>query len=184
MRMAVDDIAASASRTAHILQSVRDIFANREPAHERVDVNALVRETVAFSRAGLASSDIGVQLQLAERPPVIIASRPQVQEVLLNLLNNAAESMRGVTDHAAVLRISTAAVGPGRLEIAVADTGAGIDEKLLARIFEPFFTTKPSGLGMGLAICKSIVERHGGTLSASCGEPYGAVFRVQFPSQE
>ena len=99
-------------------------------------------------------------------------------------MNNAAESMRGVTDHATVLKISTAAVEPGRVEIAMADTGAGIDERNLERIFEPFFTTKASGLGMGLAICRSIVERHGGTLSASCGEPYGAVFRVQFPGEE
>ena len=176
------DVSADAARTAQILQSVRQLFANRELAHEPVDINALIRETVALAKVSLDASAIGVQLQLAERAPVVSASRPQMQEVLLNLVNNAADAMRSVTDHPTVLKISTAPVAPNRVEIAVADTGPGIEPSQLERIFEAFFTTKAHGMGMGLAICRSIVERHGGTLSAARGEPYGAVFRIELPA--
>ena len=178
---AVDDIAGDAVRTTQILQSLRQLFANRELAHEPVDINALIRETVALAQVNLDSSSIGVQLQLAESPPVITGSRPQLQEVILNLMNNAADAMRGVTDHPAVIRISTARQ-PGRVEIAVADTGSGIEPSHLERIFEAFFTTKAHGMGMGLALCRSIVERHGGTLSATRGDPRGAVFRIELPA--
>ena len=91
--------------------------------------------------------------------------------------------MRDVTDHAVVVSVSTASVGDDRIEIAVADTGAGIPDKDMERIFDPFFTTKPSGMGMGLAICKAIVERHGGTMSVSHAVPYGSVFRVVLPGK-
>jgi signal transduction histidine kinase len=181
-REALVDVSADAARTAQILQSVRQLFANRELAHEPVDINALIRETVALAKVSLDASAIGVQLQLAERTPLVSASRPQMQEVLLNLVNNAAEAMRGVTDHPTLLKITTAPAAPGRVEIAVADTGPGIEPSQLERIFEAFFTTKANGMGMGLAICRSIVERHGGTRSAARGEPYGAIFRIELPA--
>ena len=104
----------------------------------------------------------------------------QIDQELVNLVHNAADAMRGITDHATVVSISTRQEDD-RIEIAVVDTGSGIAVEDLERIFDAFFTTKQSGFGMGLAICKSIVERHGGTLSAARADPFGSVFRVSLP---
>jgi len=96
-------------------------------------------------------------------------------------VRNAADAMRTITDHATVVSITSARTGADHLSITVADTGAGINPEDRQRLFDAFFTTKPDGFGMGLAICKSIVERHGGTLSAEPAEPFGSVFRVVLP---
>jgi signal transduction histidine kinase len=105
----------------------------------------------------------------------------QLHEVVLNLVRNAVDAMRPITDRGRVLKVSsTFASGQGVL-IAIADTGTGIDPKNVDELFDAFFTTKPHGTGMGLAICRSIVEAHGGRLSAAPNEPHGAVFRFTLP---
>jgi signal transduction histidine kinase len=115
---------------------------------------------------------------------MISASRGQLQEVILNLVSNAVDAMRPITDRAHVLKVSsTFASGQGVL-IAIADTGTGIDPKNVDGLFDAFFTTKLQGTGMGLAICRSIVEAHGGRLSAAPNEPHGAVFRFTLPVED
>jgi len=178
---AARDILGEAARATATLHSVRELFASPHREHKPLDLNALVEETVGLARNDLDAAAVGVQLQLGERLPPVDANRQQLQELLLNLVDNAAEAMAEVT-HAAVLRITTAAAGDDRIEITVADTGTGIAPENIDRIFDAFFTTKPGGTGMGLAICRSIVERHGGTLTAARGEPYGAIFRIVLPS--
>jgi signal transduction histidine kinase len=179
-REAATEIAADAARATEMLHAVRQIFARRDEEQTRFDANRLVEEAIAMLRSELKASAIGVQLQLSRPLPEIVANRAQLQEVIVNLVHNAADAMRGITDHATVLSISTRREAD-RVEITVADTGSGIAAQDLERIFDAFFTTKPSGFGMGLAICKSIVERHGGTLSAARADPFGSVFRVVLP---
>jgi signal transduction histidine kinase len=100
----------------------------------------------------------------------------------LNVVTNAADAMRNVTDRARVLRVQSNLSQSNSVEVAIEDSGAGIEPEKIDRIFDAFFTTKTNGMGMGLAICRSIVEAHGGTLSASAGVPYGSVFRIALPS--
>jgi signal transduction histidine kinase len=183
VREAVDGIVDDTQRAIATLRSMRQLFADRLREIETLDANKVVEEAVDLARVELESLAIGIQLQLSARLPTLVANRRQLEEVILNLVNNAAESMREVTGHAVVLSITTAPVADNRVEIAVADTGSGIPDQDLERIFDPFFTTKPGGTGMGLAICKSIVEQHGGTMSVSHAEPYGSVFRVVLPGK-
>jgi signal transduction histidine kinase len=160
---------------------VRRLFTSRDRRYEPLDANKLAEETISLARMELEALGIRVQLELARQLPPVLGDRQQLQEVLLNLVSNAAESMRGVRARAAKLRIESCAIDGNRVEVAVADSGTGIDPAVAERMFEPFFTTKAEGTGMGLAICKSIVEGHGGTLSAGPGRPHGAVFRVVLP---
>ena len=179
----VEQIEEEGRRAANILASVRRLFAAQDaPASESLDANAIVQDTIAVARVRLDSSAIGVQLQLDPRLPRLAGNEQQLREVLMNLVNNAADAMRTVAQHAALLSITTNVMDGRKIEIAVADTGTGVDPGDMERIFEAFFTTKPDGMGMGLALCRTIVERHGGTLSVSRGTPYGSVFRVVLPS--
>jgi len=179
----VEHIEEEGQRAANILASVRRLFAAQDaPAAEPLDANAIVQDTIAVARVRLDSSAIGVQLQLDPRLPRLAGNEQQLREVLMNLVNNAADAMRTVAQHAALLSITTNVMDGRKIEIAVADTGTGVDPGDMERIFEAFFTTKLDGMGMGLALCRTIVERHGGTLSVSRGTPYGSVFRVVLPS--
>jgi signal transduction histidine kinase len=169
-------------RANDVLRAVRRLFTSRERALEPLDVNRLVQETLSHARIELQSLDVAVQLHLADGLPEVRGDRRQLQEVLLNLIHNATEAMRHCARGAGILRIASRRLDGRQVEITVADTGTGIDEKDAERIFEPFYTTKPEGPGMGLAICRSIVERHGGVVSAGPGSPGGSVFRVVLPS--
>src|SRR5262249_3700087 len=150
-------IREGAVRATDMLHSVRQLYARHDGERETLDANALVEESVGIARMDLDAAGIGVQLQLQTGLPSMVANRRQLQEVLLNLVQNAVDAMRTVPDHATVLSITTAA-GAGKLEIIVADTGTGIDARDADRIFEAFFTTKPNGMGMGLALSRTIVE--------------------------
>jgi signal transduction histidine kinase len=112
------------------------------------------------------------------------ASKGQLQQVILNLVTNAVEAMRPITDRARVLKVSSTSVSGQGVLIDVADSGTGIEPKSVDGLFDAFFTTKPHGTGLGLAICRSIVEAHGGRLSAAPNEPHGAVFRTTLPVED
>jgi signal transduction histidine kinase len=146
-----------------------------------VDINEVIRDTIALARGELEATRITVQLELARELPPIPAHRVQLQQVILNLLTNAADAMRAVTDRSRVLRVETRPLGSGDVEATVEDSGTGIARENIARVFDAFFTTKPNGMGMGLAICRSVVEAHGGKLSVSPGRPNGSVFRITLP---
>ena len=180
-REALSDIAAESARASEMLHAVRQIFARGDDARSRFDVNLLIEDAISMLRDDLDGSSIGVQLQLEGQLPQIVANRAQIREVIVNLVHNAADAMRGITDHATVLSISSARADDGQVAIAVSDTGVGIASEDTERIFDAFFTTKPDGVGMGLAICKSIVERHGGSLRAFRGDASGSVFRIVLP---
>jgi len=126
---------------------------------------------------------VKVQTQLAEGLPLIYGDRVQLQQVILNLVLNAVEAMSDLEEAVRALRIRTDTDAAGGALVSVADTGPGLDPARVDRLFEAFYTTKPGGLGMGLAICRSIVEAHGGRLWASANEPRGAVFQFTLLSR-
>jgi signal transduction histidine kinase len=109
------------------------------------------------------------------------AYRGQLQQVFLNLVNNAVDAMRGITDRESVLRIASRFSATSGVGLIVSDTGTGIAVDAVERIFDAFYTTKPNGMGMGLAICRAIVEAHGGTLTVSPEVPFGSAFRFSLP---
>jgi signal transduction histidine kinase len=176
-----EEIAADGHRATDVIQSVRELFRSSEQAGTALDTNQLIEETIAVVREELAAQKIDVRLDLAAQLPMISAHRGQLQQVILNVVTNAADAMRGITDRPRVLQVKSEALPSGGVAVSVADTGTGIKPEQMDRIFDTFYTTKASGMGMGLAICRSIVEAHGGTLSVAPGAPHGSVFHVALP---
>ncbi|HKE43432.1 MAG TPA: MASE4 domain-containing protein [Steroidobacteraceae bacterium] len=179
-REAFDAISADGHRSAEVIRSVRAIFSRREQQQVLVDLNDLLTETIALLRDELHSLEIAVELSLQRLPPVVV-DPGQVQQVILNLVHNAADAMRAPRERAAVLRVSSQPHGAAGVQVTIADSGAGIDPGIADRVFDPFFTTKPNGMGMGLAVCRSIVEEHGGSLVTVPAIPCGAEFRILLP---
>jgi C4-dicarboxylate-specific signal transduction histidine kinase len=173
------DIAISGHRANEVIQSVRAMFSQTDQAGVALDVNDLIRETIALARGDLEAASVSVELELASEVPLISGHRGQLQQVILNLVTNAAEAMRTVTER--TLRIGSKQFNSNGLEVTVEDSGTGIHQKDIDRIFDAFFTTKANGMGMGLAICRLVVEAHGGTLSVSPVAPHGAAFRLTLP---
>jgi C4-dicarboxylate-specific signal transduction histidine kinase len=171
-------------RASEVIRSIRGMLEKGSQERVQLDVNDLIREVMTFVRADLKHHGITVRTELAGDLPRISAVRVQLQQILLNLIANAVESMASIEDRARVLTVrSQKAEGYG-IVMTVEDTGSGIDPKDLERIFEPFFSKKPEGMGMGLSICRSIVEAHGGRITASPASPRGSIFQVRLPYGE
>ena len=137
----------------------------------------------ALTQSEAVKTGVTVGTQLAGEAPRIQCDRVQLQQVMLNLIVNAIQSMSGVEDGNRELHISTARIEPEGVCVAVRDTGPGLRPESLPRLFEPFYTTKPDGMGMGLSICRSIVLAHGGRLWATSCEPRGALFQFAIPAE-
>ena len=136
---------------------------------------------IELTRSEAATNGVSVQSELAGGLPLIQGDRVQLQQVVLNLIINAAEAMSGASDGSRELLISTGTSDTGDVRVAVRDSGSGLTPAALERLFEPFYTTKPGGLGLGLSICRSIIEAHGGRLSVSANVPRGATFQFTLP---
>jgi signal transduction histidine kinase len=152
------------------------------PQPAPLDVNELIREVLLVLHASLVSDRIEVRLDLSEEVPVILGDRVQLQQVILNLVMNAAEAMRDNSDNPRTLLVSSHVLETGEVAISVRDSGVGVDPTVFEKLFEPFFTTKPRGMGMGLFVSRSIVERHRGHLWALTSEGQGATFHVTLPA--
>jgi PAS domain S-box-containing protein len=174
-------IAEDGQRTGDIIQSIRSMFAKSDQEARLLDTSELIRETIALVGTDLDAAKIAVQLELAERLSLISAHKGQLQQVMLNLITNAADAMRSIENRVRLLRVKSEAAGSTGVAISVQDSGTGIDPKNIDRIFDAFFTTKSNGMGLGLAICRSIVEAHGGALSASPGISQGSIFHIVLP---
>jgi C4-dicarboxylate-specific signal transduction histidine kinase len=183
-RQAVERAIRDAVRASGVLTRVRGLLKKGPPAKERVDLNGLIEEVLALVQGELRRHGVSLQTDFDAGLPEVVADRIQLQQVLLNLLMNAVESMSAVTDRARLLRLQTGQPQPGLVEVVVQDSGVGLEPGHLTQIFESFYTTKPEGLGMGLAISRSIVEAHSGQLSASANDGPGATFRVALPVEE
>jgi signal transduction histidine kinase len=167
-------------RAGHIVGRIREQIKKTPPRKERFDLNAAINEVVVLAQSAVIRSGVSVQTRLAEGLRPIQGDRVQLQQVFLNLILNAVEAMSSVEAGARELSIGTEQDHNG-VVVAVRDSGPGIDPHLLDRVFEAFYTTKSKGMGMGLSICRSIIEAHGGRLWAEANEPRGAVFQFTVP---
>ena len=169
------------SRTFDIIRSIRATFAKEPGRATEFCLNDLVLETTSLFEREMAASKISLKLSLADGLPPIKADRVQIQRVLVNLLNNAVESLRALPDRSHSLAISSAVANGRDVLIEVNDNGTGIADHDMEHIFDPFFTTKATGTGLGLPLCRTIAEEHGGQLWASSGNPEGATFHLKLP---
>jgi C4-dicarboxylate-specific signal transduction histidine kinase len=168
LRLALKNIVDAGQRASDVIANIGAMLRKDRREAMSLDANALVLDVLALVRAELESQRISVQPRLGTDLPTIVGERVPLQQVLLNLIMNAVDAMSSVTDRARQLSIQTETYLSDHVLITVADAGPGIDPADMPHIFEAFFTTKPDGLGMGLSICRSIVEAHGGRLN--CGE--------------
>ena len=182
VREALACVVADADRSGDIIDRIRDQVKKAPPRKERFDLNAAINEVIVLARSATLGNGVSVQTRLADGLLHVQGDRVQLQQVLLNLILNAAEAMGSVLG-ARDLLISTQQDQTGVL-VAVRDSGPGIDPAHLESVFDAFYTTKPSGTGMGLSICRSIIGAHGGRLWAEANEPRGAVFRFTLPGVE
>jgi PAS domain S-box-containing protein len=183
VRATLKRIVSDGHRAGKVISGVRTLFKKTVHPRAPIDLNDLVREVLSLVRGELESRRVTVESDLEQLPPVI-ADRAQLQQVVLNLITNALDAMGTISDRPRVLRVRSERCEPGRIMVTVHDSGPGIEKKNIHRIFEPFFTTKSNGTGMGLSICRSVVESHGGQLMASHGHPHGAVFQMVLPIRE
>jgi C4-dicarboxylate-specific signal transduction histidine kinase len=163
-RESVQHMIGDANRASHVIARIRALLARKRSAKSPFDPNDLVRDTVALVNGEVALADVTLRSDLASGLPAVLGDRIQVQQVLLNLLMNALEAMSRVNGRRRELTVTSARGASSTAVIAVRDSGEGIPPNLRDRLFEPFYTTKPEGLGMGLAISRSIIEEHGGQL--------------------
>jgi signal transduction histidine kinase len=180
-REALNGIISDGHRGSNVLGTMRAMFKKDPQQAAPVDINDLITEAVALVQGEVAKQSVVVRTELAAGLPKVSGNRIQLQQVILNLIMNGIEAMTSVTDRARTLRLSSKAQEPGEVLITVEDSGTGIDPRNSKRIFEALFTTKSRGMGMGLSICRSIVEAHNGRLWASPRMPHGTAFHVALP---
>jgi signal transduction histidine kinase len=180
-KAALNQIVIAGHRAGTVIESIRAIFKKDVRNRTSLDINELVREALALMHSELLKHGVSVQAEPDERLPRVDGDRSQLQQVLLNLVTNAIDSM-SATNAVRVLRVKSKVHDSGGVIVSVEDTGAGIDPKDLDRIFNPLFTTKSHGMGMGLAICRSIIEGHGGRLWATPNTSQGTVFQFVLPT--
>ena len=181
VRADLDRIAGASDRASQVIEGIRSMFKNDSRKKALLDVNEVIREVIALLRSELQNRQIVVQDELNPKLPPVLADGVQLQQVIANLVTNAIEAMEAIDDGARTLRVmSTISKSDGVL-ITVEDSGPGIDPENADRIFHPFFTTKSQGMGMGLSICRSIIEAHDGYLSARSAVHRGSVFQISLP---
>ncbi|MEA3122826.1 MAG: hypothetical protein QOH33_2416, partial [Paraburkholderia sp.] len=184
VRRSLDRIVNYAMRAGGIISGIRDLIKKAPPRKDKVDINEAVRELVELTRGEAAKNGVSVLTAFGESLPLVSGDRVQLQQVMLNLIVNALEAMSTTSTGPRELLISTTADSSNSVAIAMQDSGPGLCPAEVNRVFDPFYTTKENGLGMGLAICRSIVEAHGGRLWTSASAPRGAVFQLVLPSGE
>jgi C4-dicarboxylate-specific signal transduction histidine kinase len=183
VREALGCIVGDADRAAAIIDRIRDQIKKVPPQKHRFDLNEAINEVIVLARTAIDKNVISVNTHLTEGALSVEGDRVQLQQVLLNLIFNAVEAMGSVEAGARELLISTEQDHIG-VRVAVRDSGPGIDATHLERVFEAFYTTKSSGVGMGLSICRSIIDAHGGRLWAEANGPRGAVFHFTLPARK
>jgi C4-dicarboxylate-specific signal transduction histidine kinase len=181
-RAALKRVVSEGVRASEVIGAIRLIFKREDKVFAPQDVNELVREVLTLIRVEVANQRVSVSTELFDELPQIPVNRVQLQQVIVNLIRNAVDAMSTVVNRPRILRIKTEIHEFNYLLITVEDSGMGIDLKNIDRIFDAFFTTKSHGMGVGLSICRSIIENHGGRLSVSLGQPHGSIFHVLLPT--
>jgi C4-dicarboxylate-specific signal transduction histidine kinase len=184
VKEALECVVADADRAGHIVGRIRDHIKKAPPRRERFDLNEAINEVLLLARTTITENEVSVRTRFAERPLAAYGDRVQLQQVVLNLILNAVEAMASVKVGVRQLLISTEQNRADEVLVAIRDSGPGIEPDRLERVFEAFYTTKSNGVGMGLAICRSIISAEGGKLWAEANKPRGAVFRFTLPNAE
>ena len=177
----VNQIVNDGHRASGVIASIRGMFKKDDHAKLLLDVNEVIREVLELLHGELSSKRVAVRTKLSRNLPQVLAVHVQLQQVILNLVTNAVEAMSNNPAGSRVLNVNSKSSQPNEVIIAVEDSGPGIEAKDLDRIFDAFFTTKSQGMGMGLSICRSIVESHGGRVWAAGRRPHGSIFYVTLP---
>ncbi len=181
VREAIDCVVGDSDRAGDIIDRIREHIKKAPPRKGRFDLNAAINEVIVLARSAITENGVSVQTGLADGLSPVQGDRVQVQQVVLNLVLNAVEAMGSVEAGARELSISTAQDQTDGVLVEVRDSGPGIGPEQVERVFEAFYTTKSNGTGMGLSICRSIIDAHGGRLWAEANEPRGAVFQFTLP---
>ncbi|MBR0719161.1 CHASE3 domain-containing protein [Bradyrhizobium liaoningense] len=184
LQESLEYIVSDGLRAGDVIGRIRALIKKTPPRKEDLEINKAVLEVIALTRAEALKHSVSVRTQLAEGLPPIQADRVQLQQVILNLIVNAVDAMSGVSEGARELLISTETDASNSVRVSLRDSGPGLDPKNADRLFEAFYTTKAAGMGMGLAICRSIIEAHGGRMWACANEPRGAVFQFTLPLEQ
>jgi two-component system, LuxR family, sensor kinase FixL len=171
-----------ASRAGQIIRRLRQFIAKGETDRALEDINSVVEEASALALIGTRSKGIAARRVLGDGLPPVLLDKIQIHQVITNLIRNSVDALAGVKRREIV--VSTRHAGQDSIEITIADTGPGLAPDVAERLFQPFVTTKPGGLGIGLSICRSIVDAHGGRLWASDNPDGGMVFHVRLPIPE
>ena len=180
-REALGATVRAGKRTTDVIEGIRALIKKAPPRKGALEINGAILEVIALTRGEILKNGVSVQTQLAEGLPLIQGDRVQLQQVILNLIINAVEAMSAVSEGARELLISTGKDASGGVLVAVRDSGPGLNPESVARLFDAFYTTKPGGMGMGLSICRSIVEAHGGRIWASRTAAPGTVLQFMLP---
>jgi signal transduction histidine kinase len=180
-RAALLDAQTASRRTSDILDDLRALYGRGDQTQEHIDVNETVLAALRTMRWAISEYRVSVRTDLEPGVPHGIGHAGQLQEVIINLLQNAVEAMATSNDDRRMLTVRTQRDGGKAVIVEIEDTGPGIDAESRDKVFDAFVTTKPGGMGLGLAICRMIVDRHGGQLSAAPAHPRGAVFRITLP---
>ncbi len=181
-RQAFSRIARDGARAAAVIDRIRHLVKKTTPRDGRVEIDVAIREVIDLLRSEATKNGVSVRTELAEGLPLVLGDRVELQQVILNLIVNAIEAMSEVSERRREVLITSGKAESGDVLVAVRDSGPGLAPADLERVFEAFHTTKPNGLGMGLSICRSIIESHGGKLWASANSPNGAVFQFTLPA--
>jgi PAS domain S-box-containing protein len=181
-RAALKRIIDDSHHASEVIAGIRSMFRKNGHANTPQDVNEIIRDALPLVGREVKNQRISVQTELSDALPRVVANQVQLRQVIVNLIMNAVDAMSAVVNRERILLIKTQAGQSNYLRIAVEDCGMGVDPKNIDRIFDAFFTTKSHGMGMGLSICRSIVESHGGRLSVSHREPHGSIFEVLLPA--
>jgi C4-dicarboxylate-specific signal transduction histidine kinase len=178
----VEWIIDDGNRAGEVIRRVRTLANKTSLEKEPLDVNDVVREAILLMRRELISHQVSLRMNLAAALPMILGDRVQLQQVIINLVMNGVEAMQSVTDRPRELVVRSGQDELGGALISVADCGVGIAAENVDKLFNPFFTTKYGGMGMGLSICRSIMEAHGGRLWATATVPHGSMFQFTLPA--
>ena len=183
VRSAAEKIVAASHRASQMLDDIRNLFGTAERQSGPINLNNLVRGALRTLDGQLKDHNVVTRVDLASKLPPVMGHSGQLQEVVINLIQNAIDAM-DMVDDARVLQVRTEFDDGKAISVEIEDTGLGIDPKKSDKIFDAFVTTKPKGMGLGLAICRLIVERHEGRLSVSSAGPHGAIFRITLPQMK
>ncbi len=181
-RNALQNVVSAGHHAGDVITSIRAMFRNEPPKRTKINFNDLIQQVTVITAGSIKSNNIVLDVNLTNHPPPLVMGDPiQLQQVILNLVMNAVEATSHSGHGARILLLRTEVRSDGSLLMRVVDSGPRVDPKVAERMFEPFFTTKPGGMGMGLAICKTIIEAHGGSLTAFPNTPQGMEFQVIMP---